>query len=246
MLFPNNFFASCPKCGDEIELPTAAMLQSEQLGVSCECASCSYSWIYSNSQEPLPNQDKSEEPHVLKKPYVLKENLQQQLDRFTSPVPTVFVVEDDQPMQESLARLLKSEQFNIGLYCSSENFLQNCEVTVPGCLLLDLILPGMSGIGLLQKTLRMERSLPVIMMSAYADVQKVALCYRYAAFDFLEKPFNPNKLFQSIRKAFDESYWYAQSIRPQIQNHNTSKKFEYKLQNEIIRILQHASHCRLL
>ena len=209
-------------------MPTAAKLQSELLGVSCQCASCGYYWIYSNALESLPNQDISEEPHVLKKPYALKENPHQQPDRFTSPVPTVFVVEDDEAMRDSLARLLKSEQFNIELYSSSEDFRKNCEVTVPGCLLLDLNLPGMSGIGLLQTMLRMERPLPVIMMSAYADVQKVALCYRYGAFDFLEKPFSPNKLFQSIRKAFDESFWFAQPDRPLTQNHNASKKFEYE------------------
>ena len=131
-------------------------------------------------------------------------------------------------MRESLGRLLKSERFNIELYASSENFLQDCEVTVPGCLLLDLNLAGMSGIGLLQTMLRMERRPPVIMMSAFADVQKVALCFRYGAFDFLEKPFASKKLFQCLRKAFDESFWHGQSVRPQAQNHNTSKKFEYE------------------
>ena len=213
MLFPNNCVASCPKCGEEIELPTAAKLQSELLGVSCECASCSDSWIYCNTLQPLPGQDESEEQHFLKKPNTLKENLPQQLDRFTPPVPTVFVVEDDEAMRKTLGRLLKSEQFNIELYCSPENFLQNYEVTVPGCLLLDLNLLGMSGIGLLQTMLRMERPLPVIMMSAFADVQKIALCFRYGAFDFLEKPFTPNTLFQSIRKAFDERFWFTQLSR---------------------------------
>lgn len=228
MFFPNNGSASCPKCGDEIELPTAAKLQSKQLGVSCECASCSYSWICSNAQEPSPGQDTSEERQVLKKPYTFKEFLQQQHGCFTSPVPTVFVVEDDQVMRESLAHLLKSEQFNIELYSSSEDFLQNCEVTVPGCLLLDLDFPEMSGIGLLQRILRMERPLPVIMMSADADIQKVSLCDRYGAFDFLEKPLNSNELFQSVRKAIDESFWPGNSVRTQTQYHNALKKFEYE------------------
>ena len=149
MQFPNHFFTSCPKCGDEFELPTAAKLQSEQLRVSCECASCNYSWIYCNALQPLPGHDTSAETQVLKKPYAFQEILHQQPDHFTSPAPTVFVVEDDEALRESLARLLKFEQFNTELYCSSENFLQNCEVTVPGCLLLDLNFPGMSGIRLL-------------------------------------------------------------------------------------------------
>ena len=75
------------------------------------------------------------------------------------------------------------------------------DLIATGCLLLDLNLPGMSGLDLLQKLRRTESPPPVIVMSGSADVQTVAMSFEHGVCDFLEKPIDPETLLSCIRKA---------------------------------------------
>jgi two-component system, LuxR family, response regulator FixJ len=115
---------------------------------------------------------------------------------------TVFVVDDDEAMRESLAFLLKSLGLEVCSFASAQDFLARYSPPVPpACLLLDVRMPGMSGLDL-QAVLKEHRiELSVIMITAYADVPMAVRAMHQGAVDFLEKPFNEQQLFDCIQKA---------------------------------------------
>jgi len=117
-------------------------------------------------------------------------------------VSLVFVVDDDQAMRESLEFLLESLQLRVRSFSSAGEFLAAYEASAsPGCLLLDVRMPGMSGLDL-QAALREKRiDLPVIIITAYADVPMAVRAMHQGAVDFLEKPFNEEQLLSCIRRA---------------------------------------------
>jgi two-component system response regulator FixJ len=116
--------------------------------------------------------------------------------------PVVFVVDDDQAMRDSLEFLLESLGFEVRSFASAQDFLAAPEaVASPGCLLLDVRMPGMNGLDL-QAALRDHRiELPVIIITAYADVPMAVRAMHQGAIDFLEKPFNDQQLLGCIERA---------------------------------------------
>lgn len=117
------------------------------------------------------------------------------------PQPTVFVVDDDDAVLDSLALLLESEDLPVQAYASAEAFLQVYDPKRPGCLVLDIRMPGMSGLEL-QATLAEHHSgLPVIFITGHADVPASVKALKGGAVDFLEKPFEPLNLLKRIREA---------------------------------------------
>lgn len=134
---------------------------------------------------------------------------------------TVFVVDDDDAMRESLAFLLDSLDLEVRSFPSAQEFLSRYSPSVsPSCLLLDVRMPGMSGLDL-QGVLKKHRiELPVIVISAYADVPMAVRAMHQGAVDFLEKPFNERQLLDCIQKAIADNL-EQQQIREQTQEiHN--------------------------
>ena len=115
---------------------------------------------------------------------------------------TVFVVDDDEAMRESLAFLLEALDMEVRSVASAQDFLARYRPPcLPACLLLDVRMPGMSGLDL-QEVLGEHRiELPVIMITAYADVPMAVRAMHQGAVDFLEKPFNEQQLLDCIQKA---------------------------------------------
>lgn len=130
------------------------------------------------------------------------------------PEPTVVVVEDDPGMRTALNRLLKAADLRVETFANAQDFLAACPPPRPGCLILDVRLPGMSGLEL-QKTLA-ERDihLPVIVMTGHSDVSMAIRAMRAGALDFLEKPFNSKILLERVREALTHN---GQAYRRQIQ-----------------------------
>jgi len=114
---------------------------------------------------------------------------------------TVFVVDDDGPMRRGLEFLVRSAGYEVRGFESAEVFLEDYEPSMRGCLLLDVRMPGMSGLEL-QEHLRAERiNLPVVIVTAYADVPMAVRAMRAGAFDFIEKPFEGSALLDRVRRA---------------------------------------------
>jgi len=113
----------------------------------------------------------------------------------------VYVVDDDQGMLDSTVWLLESVGLQALPFTSGQAFLDHCLEELPACVLLDIRMPGMGGLAV-QDALRERGSkLPVIFVSAHADVPIVVRAFRGGAVDFIEKPYNEQLLLDSVQRA---------------------------------------------
>lgn len=112
--------------------------------------------------------------------------------------PTVFVVDDDAAVRDSLRWLLESVGHAVETYASGAEFLDSVEPDRPGCLLLDVRMPGMSGLELQDALQKRGTQLPIIMITAHGDVPMAVRALRAGAFDFIQKPFNDQVLIDRI------------------------------------------------
>jgi two-component system, LuxR family, response regulator FixJ len=117
--------------------------------------------------------------------------------------PTVFVVDDDEGVRNSLRFLLKS----LGIACralsSANEFLDTYKPDQPGCLVLDVRMPGMSGIELQQQLNVRGAVIPVIFITGHGDVPMAVEAMQQGAFDFLQKPFREQDLIDRIQRALE-------------------------------------------
>ena len=117
---------------------------------------------------------------------------------------TVFVVDDDHALRESLAWLLESVRLPVRTFASAQEFLRAFDKKQPGCLVLDVRMPGMSGLELLDRLTAEEAGLPVILLTAHADVPMAVRALKTGAVDFLTKPFNGQELLDRIQVALEK------------------------------------------
>jgi FixJ family two-component response regulator len=108
--------------------------------------------------------------------------------------PTIFVVDDDPAMRESLKCLFDASGDRCQMYASAEEFLKVYDPNWPGCLILDLRMPGMNGLELQEYLSELNVALPVIMFSAHGDIPAAVSALQQGAMDFVQKPFDPNSL----------------------------------------------------
>ncbi len=111
---------------------------------------------------------------------------------------TVYIVDDDDAVRDSLAEMLELEGFDPQGFASSEEFLDHFHPAGDACLLLDVRMPGMDGIELLETLGRRQHHLPVIVMSGNQDATTKARALRAGAADFLDKPLNVDRLIESL------------------------------------------------
>ncbi|EXJ13453.1 response regulator transcription factor [Imhoffiella purpurea] len=116
---------------------------------------------------------------------------------------TVFVVDDDQAMRTSLQWLIESTGMSVQTYESADAFLSTYYPGRAGCLLLDVRMPGMSGLELQSYLEREGYRLPVILITGHGDVAMAVKAMKAGAMDFIEKPFHDEDLLRSIRNALD-------------------------------------------
>jgi FixJ family two-component response regulator len=115
--------------------------------------------------------------------------------------PTVFIVEDDDSVRRSLQRLMLSVGQNVEVFATAEEFLQFLGPVAPGCLVLDLNLPGMSGLELQARLSSEGCEVPVIIITAYGDDRTRRLAMGAGAVDFLHKPFEERDLLGAVARA---------------------------------------------
>jgi two-component system, LuxR family, response regulator FixJ len=116
---------------------------------------------------------------------------------------TVFIVEDDAAVRDSLGLLLGLQGFRTQAFGCAEDFLRIYQPSWAGCLLLDVRMPGMTGLELQESLRQQSLALPVIMMTAHGDIATVRTALRSGAVDFLEKPVDPDALLGAVRTALD-------------------------------------------
>ena len=119
------------------------------------------------------------------------------------PIPTVFIVDNDQSLRDSLAWLVESAGFQVETFASAEAFLAACDAQHAGCLILDIRLPGISGLTLQEELLQRAVKLPVIVITGYADVDTAVRVLKTGAFDFIEKPFGDQVILERITQAIE-------------------------------------------
>jgi len=117
--------------------------------------------------------------------------------------PTVFVVDDDKAVREGIALLVKSVGLKVRCFENAQQFLDACDPSQPGCLVLDVRMPGMSGLELREKLAEHKVTLPVIFLTGHGDVGMGVRAIKNGAVDFIEKPPNDQVLLDSVHKAIE-------------------------------------------
>lgn len=117
--------------------------------------------------------------------------------------PTVFVVDDDEGVRNSLRFLLKSVGLATDARASASEFLDTYKPNQPGCLVLDVRMPGMSGLELQQQLNLRGAVIPVIFITGHGDIPMAVEAMQQGAFDFLQKPFRDQDLIDRIQRALE-------------------------------------------
>ena len=115
----------------------------------------------------------------------------------------VFVVDDDESVREALGGLLRSAGFAVETFASAQEFLARPPSDLPGCLVLDVRLPGLSGLDLQQRMADMNREIPIVFITGRGDVPTSVRAMKAGAVEFLTKPFGERDLLDAIGQAID-------------------------------------------
>ena len=115
--------------------------------------------------------------------------------------PTVFIVDDDAAVRDSLGLLLRSVGLSSAAYASADEFLAAFDPGCPGCLLLDVRMPGTSGLELQARLAALRSPLPIIFLTAHGDIEMAVKAVKAGALDFIQKPFRDQDLLDKIHFA---------------------------------------------
>ena len=118
-----------------------------------------------------------------------------------TPEPTVYAVDDDVVARIMLEQVFKAADLNVETYASAEEFLDTYNIDNCGCLLLDIMMPGMDGLELQEALAERGNETPVIFLSGADDVKTAIQAFKAGAVDFIEKPIDPKQVLSSVRRA---------------------------------------------
>jgi FixJ family two-component response regulator len=121
----------------------------------------------------------------------------------SEPVATVFVVDDDVSVRESLEGLIRDAGWRVETFASAQEFLDRPHEDGPCCLVLDLTLPDLSGLDLQDRLAEVHRSLPVVFITGQGDIPSSVRAMKAGAVEFLTKPFREEDVLRGIRQAID-------------------------------------------
>jgi two-component system response regulator FixJ len=135
----------------------------------------------------------------------------------TPSTAMVFVIDDDQSIRKSLARLLDAANYKTELFKSASEFLSRSAHPGPSCVIIDVRMPGFTGIDLQKTLIESGREEQLVFITAHGDVPMCAEAMKAGAVDFLPKPFKPKQLLESIARALSRSS--EQLLRVSEKNH---------------------------
>lgn len=113
----------------------------------------------------------------------------------------VYIVDDDPDMRDSLRWLMKTVGLHAQTFASASDFLRDFTPNGPGCVILDVRMPGTSGLDLFEELVARGEGMPVIFITAYADVPMAVRAMKSGAVEFVEKPFNRQTLLEKVQRA---------------------------------------------
>jgi FixJ family two-component response regulator len=122
----------------------------------------------------------------------------------TGSEPIIFVIDDDASVRKSLSRLLMSLEFNVETYESAEHFLARETYQGTGCIILDVRMPGLTGMDLHDMLISAGCDLPIVFISGHGDIPMSVRAMKKGAIDFLPKPFDEQDLLTAVNKAIDK------------------------------------------
>jgi len=117
--------------------------------------------------------------------------------------PVVFIVDDDRSMCEALERQLGTVGLKAHTFGSARDFMSTKRPDVPSCLVLDVRLPGLSGLDLQRRLVDMGPPMPIVIITAYADIPMTVEAVKAGAVEFLTKPFRDQELLDAVQEAID-------------------------------------------
>jgi len=126
---------------------------------------------------------------------------------------TVFVVDDDDAVRNSLRLLLKSAGIATEVAASAQEFLSSYDTSHPGCLVLDVRMPGMSGLEMQHELNMRGAAIPVIFITGHGDIPMAVEAMQHGAFDFLQKPFRDQDLLDRVQRALARDTEYRARLR---------------------------------
>jgi FixJ family two-component response regulator len=139
------------------------------------------------------------------------------------PNPTIFIIDDDSSMRRALSYLLQSAGYKVETYSSAEKFLQRDPYDGVGCILLDVRMPGLSGMDLQEKLMRPDYMMPIIFLTGHGELSMGVHAMKKGAVDFLTKPCDDGQLLAAVNRAIEKdmqargSYKQKQEIRRRIE-----------------------------
>jgi len=122
----------------------------------------------------------------------------------TEPFPQVYIIDDDDAVRDALSLLLETADLPHRSFGSAVEFLDHCDGTERGCLVLDIRMPGMSGLELQERLNERSLTLPIIFMTGHGDVPMAVEAMRKGALDFLRKPIREQDLLDRIQEALEQ------------------------------------------
>jgi FixJ family two-component response regulator len=130
------------------------------------------------------------------------------------PLPTVYIIDDDDAVREALGALLGSVHLRHQGFPSAEAFLAVAKPGIRGCLLLDVRMPGMSGLELQRVLRERDVALQVIIITGHGDVPMAVRALKSGAADFIEKPFNEQDLLDRVQRCLKEDHelWHSRQV----------------------------------
>src|ERR1700759_1640689 len=114
--------------------------------------------------------------------------------------PPVCVIDDDASIRDSVESLLRAEGLRVETYRSAKEFLARASAEEPGCLVLDVELPGLSGLELQRELFRAESRIPIIFLTGHGNIPMSVRAIKAGAFEFLTKPFDPDDLLDAVQE----------------------------------------------
>ncbi len=121
----------------------------------------------------------------------------------SAEAPVVFIVDDDEGVRQALRRLLTSVGWTVEVFETAQAFLTARRPEAPGCLVLDVRLPGLSGLDLQRELAAADAALPIIFLTGYGDIPMSVRAMKAGAVEFLTKPFREQDLLDAIRQAIE-------------------------------------------
>lgn len=137
--------------------------------------------------------------------------------------PIVFIVDDDESVRKALKRLIKSVGMNVETFTTAREFLSHQHYEGPSCLVLDIRMPGLSGLDLQQELAKAGLTLPVIFITGHGNIPMSVRAMKAGAVDFLEKPFDDQVLLDAIQQALERD---EQAMREYAEKKEIQKRFE--------------------